>query len=103
CAAEQSWSGHLIDVACATDRKNNLSQLGTDHTRKCLHMPACQNSGYALLTEQLRVLRFDQRGNELAKKVLEKEKWRSGAKIHVDGTLDGDLLLVKQLKCCSRK
>src|SRR6266571_2280539 len=70
----QSWSGYLIDVACATDRKNNLSKLGPEHTRKCLQMPACQNSGYALLTEELQVLRFDHRGNDLARKLLEKDK-----------------------------
>ncbi len=102
-ASDQSWSGYIIDVACARDRKNNLSNLGPEHTHKCLEMPACQNSGYALLTDELKVLRFDARGNDLAKKLLEKDRWRAGAKIRVDGNCEGDLLLVKQLKCCSRK
>jgi len=102
-ASDHNWVGYLIDTACAGDRKNNLSTLGPEHTRKCLEMPACRNSGYALLTDDLIVLRFDARGNNLSKELVESNTWRTGRKIRVVGDLDGDMILVKRVRCCFEK
>lgn len=59
--------GALVDVTCATDPKKDLGKLRSEHTLKCLLMPICSESGYALLTDEDQVLRFDTRGNKLAR------------------------------------
>jgi hypothetical protein len=92
------WAGYLVDVTCATDRKKDLSTLGPEHTKKCLQMPACQNSGYALLTDRQEVFKLDSRGNDLAKKFMQRNSRVKGWKVEVEGALDGDHLNVKRLK-----
>ena len=58
----QTLTGTLVDITCATDPKRNLTKLRSEHTRKCLLMPICAESGYALLTDRDEVLRFDAKG-----------------------------------------
>jgi hypothetical protein len=55
-------TGTLVDITCATDPKRNLTKLRSEHTRKCLLMPICAESDYALLTDRDEVLRFDAKG-----------------------------------------
>src|SRR5947207_14812022 len=69
-----------------------------DGFKKCLLMPACQRSGYALLTDKLEIMRFDHGGNDLVVKFLAMGMWRNGMKIRVDRKIDEDLLIVKRLR-----
>ena len=92
--------GHLVDIACATEKADNPDYLRTKHTKQCFQMPACVKSGYAVLTPEDKVIRFDEKGNELAKKLIaattpEQDKdWR----IEVRGHLDGEILNVNKLE-----
>src|SRR5436309_9834614 len=65
---QESVRGYLVDTVCVKEEAAQLSQLGVKHTKKCLEMPACRQSGYALLLRSHNndVLHFDKRGNELA-------------------------------------
>jgi hypothetical protein len=90
--------GYLVDIACVLERKSESEHLGQIHTKKCLQMPACERSGYAVLDSQNNVYRFDARGNEIAKNLIsatDKDKdWR----IVVSGKLLGDQLTIAKLQ-----
>ena len=90
-------TGTLVDIACATDPKRNLTKLRSEHTRKCLLMPICEESGYALLTERDEVLRLDAKGNKLAKKLIEQSLHNQGWRISIEGTVEGDQLTVQRI------
>src|SRR4051812_48674428 len=65
-----SLEGTLVDVACATERAGDLEALGIKHTKKCLQMPDCDKSGFAVLTADDKVIPFDAAGNDLARKLI---------------------------------
>jgi hypothetical protein len=94
----QTFTGTLVDITCATYPKRNLSKLRSEHSRKCLLMPVCAESGYALLTDQDEILRFDTAGNELAHKLIEKNSYNQHWRVSVDGALAGDRLSVRHMK-----
>jgi hypothetical protein len=89
--------GTLVDVSCATDRSSDLDSLRVKHTRKCLQMPDCDKSGFALLTADNKVLRFDDQGNETARKLIAATDREKEWSIKVSGRLDGDTLTVSKL------
>jgi len=64
---QESVRGYLVDTLCVKEEASQLAQLGSKHTKKCLEMPACRESGYALLlpAHNNEVLRFDRRGNKV--------------------------------------
>lgn len=88
----------LVDITCATDPKKNPATLRTQHTRKCLLMPVCADSGYGLLTNEDKVLRFDAKGNELAHKLIEKHPEIDSWKISVKGGVEGDHVVVERIR-----
>src|SRR5258708_2754104 len=64
-------NGYLVDMVCVHDEAAHLAELGPKHTTKCLKMPACRDSGYALLLPSNKVLRFAPRENERATKLID--------------------------------
>ena len=82
-------TGYLVDMTCATDPKKDLSALRTQHTRKCLFMPVCRDNGYALLTDDNRVLQFDAKGNELAQELIDHHPKTQSWKVMVYGANRG--------------
>jgi len=95
---KQTFTGTLVDMTCASDPKRDLSKLRSEHSRKCLQMPVCAQSGYALLTDQAEVLPFDTQGNELARKLIQKNSRTKGWRVMVVGAVERDLLIVRQLR-----
>lgn len=91
-------NGHLVDMVCVRDEAAHLAELGPKHTTKCLKMPACRDSGYALLLPSNEVLRFDPRGNELAAKLIEAAHRDGDWKMRATGKREGDNFLVKTLE-----
>lgn len=89
--------GVLVDVSCATERASDLDSLRAKHTRKCLQMPDCDKSGFALLTPDNKVLRFDDAGNDKARKLIAATERDKEWNIKVAGRLDGDTLTVSKL------
>ena len=90
-------TGVLVDVACATERSNDLATLSIKHTKKCLQMPDCDKSGFALLTKENQVLVFDDAGNDLARKLIAQTDREKDWRVKVSGKLDGDKLAVRKL------
>ena len=95
--AKQRLSGTLVDITCATDPKRDLIRLRNEHTRKCLLMPICAESGYGLLTDQDEVLRFDVKGNDLARKVIEKHSHNQKWRVSIVGTVEEDKIAVEHI------
>jgi hypothetical protein len=98
CADKQNFSGTLVDVTCVSRRSKDLEGLRAEHTRKCLLMPICADSGYALLTKQGEVFRFDSKGNELARGLIEKHSHQQDWSVSVEGIADGHQLAVIHMK-----
>jgi hypothetical protein len=90
--------GYLVDLVCVREEVGRISQLGPNHTRKCLNMPACIQGGYAVLLPSNQVLALDAHGNELAKKWLVSHRQEKGIKIKASGTRDGDTFHVVRIE-----
>jgi hypothetical protein len=89
----KDFTGYLSDVACAT---NGLAADGAHlathpgkHTVACMKSPGCMASGYGILLKtkngEYSFVKFDQKGNEMAKKLLEATKKTDNMKIKVQG------------------
>ena len=96
-SAKQAFTGTLVDITCATDAKRNLTKLRAEHSRKCLLMPICAESGYALLTDEDEVLRFDAKGIELARKMIEKHSRSQTWRVSIEGAIHADQLAVERI------
>ncbi len=96
-AADASLQGYLIDVSCAS-RNAHKPGYAAGHGRTCLRMPSCADSGYGVLTDDQRFIKFDQNGNELARKLLADLAQETGIKVTVNGAVDGDHLAVASLR-----
>ena len=81
-----------------------MADLGSKHTKKCLQMPACRESGYALLlpTHNNDVLRFDKHGNDLAARLVNGRHAEGGWLLQVTGKRNGDEFAVVALEVVSK-
>jgi hypothetical protein len=89
--------GHLVDIACAQEQKDDLDYMRKEHSKGCFQMPACVQSGFAVLTAQDQVIRFDAAGNALARALIEKSQKDKDWRIRVEGRQEGDTLAVTRL------
>jgi len=90
--------GYLVDVACSNERAKELPTLGTVHTKKCLQMPDCERSGYAVLTPDRKIIKFDAAGNEEAKKLIAASSRQKDFQISVTGRVQKDMMAVLSMK-----
>ena len=102
----ESVRGYLVDTVCVKEEAAHLADLGVKHTRKCLQMPVCRESGYALLLSSQNhkndVLRFDSRGNQLAAKLVNGRHVDGGWLLQATGKRKGDEFAVATLEIISR-
>ena len=96
-AADTTVKGYLVDIACAQE-DGSKPGFGAKHTKECLQMPDCVNSGYGLLTDDKKVIRFDKAGNDQAKKFIADMKKESDIKVTVTGTFNGDTMTVSKIE-----
>lgn len=89
--------GHLVDVACSQEQKDDLDYMRKEHSKSCFQMPACVKSGYAILTADDKVIRFDPAGNALAMSLIERTNKDKDWRIAVQGRQDGDTIAVSKL------
>jgi hypothetical protein len=92
-----SWTGYLIDLTCARERKDKEADLGQSHTKRCMEMPACAHSGYGLLTGANELLPFDENGNRLVRLLLQRINQKNDLRVIIQGIRSGDSLQVKRL------
>jgi hypothetical protein len=97
-ATKTQLTGYLVDVSCSHDEAEAGPGWGQKHSRACLLMPACVRSGYAVLTGDNQVIRFDAGGNDRAYKLIlattQDKDWR----VRVRGLQAGDQLKVSNIE-----
>jgi len=98
-AKAQTINGYLVDVACAADNASHPEpSFPAKHTKGCLQMPACVQSGYAILTDDNKVVKLDKQSNETAKKLIADTDKTDNWKISATGVLKDDGFAAQSLK-----
>ena len=95
----QTINGYLVDVACARENATNPQPgFAAKHDKGCLQMPECVQTGYAILTEDNRILKLDKQSNETAKNLIANTDKKDNWKVTATGVLNGDLFSAQSLK-----
>lgn len=96
-AADTTVKGYLVDISCSSDLGDRPG-FGARHSRKCLQMLPCAQSGYGVLTDDKQVIKFDDKGNEQAKKFIESITKANDIRVNVTGSVDGDHIAVNKIE-----
>jgi hypothetical protein len=105
-AKSTEYIGYLSDVMCASKGiagdGANLQKSPKKHTVACMKIPDCAASGYGVLIKDKKAgkyifYKFDEKGNEIAKKLLETTKKTDNIKIKVKGTMMKDLIMIESI------
>lgn len=101
-AEDHVFEKYLLDVDCAnkaiTDDGTNLKKNPENHTVACLKKPSCMASGYGVIirnaeTGKYNFYKFDEKGDKLARKLLETTKKTDNLRIKVKGTIDNSMII----------
>ena len=96
-AAETKIQGYLVDLACSSE-EGQKPGFGTKHSKDCLQMPECVKSGYGVLTDDKKVIKFDAASNAKAKQFIAELKKEKDIKVNVTGTVDGQRMAVSKIE-----
>ena len=96
-AADTTVKGYLVDVACASE-DGQKDGFGATHTKECLQMPDCVKTGYGVLTDDKKFIRFDAAGNAQAKKFIASVTKVKDIKVTVTGVRNGDNMSVSKIE-----
>jgi hypothetical protein len=105
------YKGYLADVLCATS-PNGIANDGTNmktepekHTLGCALAPPCAASGYGLeinegtaMSKNYVFYKFDQKGNDLAAKILKNTKKKDHLSVEVKGMKEKGMIKVISMK-----
>jgi hypothetical protein len=94
--AETTVKGHIVDVMCAKRRSSPAG--AASHSIVCLRATVCQSSGYFIVTDDNRLIKFDEDGNEKARKFLIGVSKEADIKVSVSGIVDGDKMSVTKIE-----
>lgn len=87
----QTLNGYLVDVACGTENTEKpKADFGTKHSKQCLQMPECVESGYAVLTADNKIIKFDKDSNEQIQKFIADTNKDRDWKVTVTATMNKD-------------
>ena len=101
-ADDHVFEQYLLDVDCAnkaiTDDGTNLQTNPENHNVTCLKMTYCSASGYGLIirnkkTGRYNFFKFDEKGDELARKLLETTNKTDNMRVKVRGTIDKRMII----------
>lgn len=96
-AAETKVQGYLVDLACAAE-EGQKPGFGAKHSKECLQMPDCVKSGYGVLTDDKKVIKFDAASNAKAKQFIADLQKTKDIKVNVTGTVNGDNITVTKIE-----
>ncbi|HEX3155548.1 MAG TPA: hypothetical protein VHV32_13035 [Candidatus Angelobacter sp.] len=96
-AAETKVQGYLVDLACASE-EGQKPGFGAKHSKDCLQMPDCAKSGYGVLTDDKKVIKFDAASNAKAKQFIADLKKNKDIKVNVTGTVNGEQMAVSKIE-----
>ena len=95
-ARAETWSGAIIDVMC---RPEHIAAgvKKCPNVRQCMLSPLCQSSGYSIVLDNGKFLKFDAAGSARALTMLKAMTKEEGLKATVSGTLKRDVITVEKL------
>ena len=95
---KQALTGYLMDLECAPSilKKPDVEKAAAAHTKDCATEEDCAKEGYGVIVGK-KVIKFDDRGNELAKEFLKKTEKEDHLRVKVEGTVKGDQIEVATL------
>jgi hypothetical protein len=96
-AADTAVKGYLVDLACAAE-DGQKAGFGAKHSKECLQMPDCESSGYGVLTDDKKVVKFDKTGNQQAKKFIADLKKEKDVRVVVTGSVNGSSMTVSKIE-----
>jgi hypothetical protein len=96
-AADATIKGHLVDLSCARE-EGQKPGFGVKHSKSCLEMDECAKSGYGVLTDDKKIIRFDAAGNQRAKKFIADLKKEKDIKVNVTGAVNGSTMSVNKIE-----
>ena len=92
-AVAEDWSNvAMIDTQCSTKAKANPDA----HTKSCAL--ACAKSGFGIVDKDGKYLKFDAKGNQEAKSLLESSTKQDHIRVNVSGKKEGDVIHVESVK-----
>jgi hypothetical protein len=95
-ASAAEIKGYLLDKSCADD-DGKKPGFAAKHQKSCLQMKVCAQSGYGVMTEDMKYLTFDKNGNAMAAKLIAGLKKTDDIKINVTGDVQGESIKVTKL------
>lgn len=94
---DQTFTGNLIDTACATKMAGHLDKV-KGHPRSCSLMEGCTKSGFGIMTADGKFHKFDEQGNKLALELLQNSKTEKDVRVSVMGTEDAGTIKVTKIE-----
>jgi hypothetical protein len=92
-AATQSFNDvSVVDVACS----KKVAADADSHTRDCALM--CEKSGFGIVTEDKKFLKFDPDGNAKVLAALKASDKKDHLRVNVSGDVQGDTIKVTSVK-----
>jgi len=92
-AVAEDWSNvSMIDTKCSATAKADPDA----HTRACAM--SCAKSGFGILDKDGNYLKFDDKGNQEAMRLLQNTDKKDHLRVNVSGKKDGDVIHVQSLK-----
>ena len=93
----QTFDGYLVDGVCAGNHATEPGYV-EKHDKACNLMDGCIKSGFSLVTSDLKVLKFDTKGNEQALALIKATEKDKDWKVTVTGSVEGQTLTVSSIK-----
>ena len=101
CAAVPSFAetveGILMDNMCSGMVQKKGFDAAKGHTKECALMDNCKASGFAVVTSDGKVIKLDDKGNQMAIKALEGSSKEDNLTVKVEGKVSGDSIAVAAL------
>ena len=97
----ESWTGKLVDAACADQSKNNSPSATSSQSTK--DMSACtpkdSTTSFAIRTSDGRIIKLDSTGNAKAAETFKANSKANGREMNVtiNGTMTGDTVQVDSI------
>lgn len=92
-------SGYVVDAMCAKGMagKETTMKKAAAHTRGCALEEACASSGFGVFSEG-KWYKFDEKGDAMAKELIEKSTTAKGLMVDVSGELKGNIFVLASIK-----
>ncbi len=91
--------GYVVDQMCAKNmaKKSNPMEMAAKHTKECALEEACAASGFGLFYDNGKWVKFDEKGDKLAKTMIENSKKEKDIMADVTGEMKEDMFIVASL------